>query len=152
MKPHRCDEAASEQACPCGHDHAPAERGGLLGALAPVLACAICPACVSTYAKALAVLGVGITLTARQHAALLVVALSLSIGVSARRAWQARRAWPVIVALAGATLVCFGHFGSERPLLEWFGIAVLLAGGLVERHRARRARVGAASRFSWSRS
>ena len=122
------------------------ERGGWWAYLAPVLICLICPACLSTYAKVFAALGVGISLTNEQHGWLLAVAVGLSVVVSGWRSWRSRRAWPIVVAALGGGLLLAGHFAPHAPV-EWLGIVVLLVGGLVEqqvfRHRARRADVQA---------
>ncbi|HEU4534408.1 MAG TPA: MerC family mercury resistance protein, partial [Polyangiaceae bacterium] len=109
------------------------------GALLPALACAVCPTCVATYAKLFSLAGVGLELSERQHALLLAVALAASIGASAFRAWRAKRAWPLAVALAGAALLLAGHQLGEAAWLEWAGVVTLLAGGLVEHVRLRRA-------------
>lgn len=110
--------------------------------MAPVLVCLICPACLSTYAKVFAALGVGISLTSEQHGWLLAIAVALSLVISGWRSWRARRAWPIVVASVGGGLLAGGHFAALAPV-EWLGIGVLLVGGLVEqqvfRHRARRA-------------
>jgi len=136
-------------ACPCaahGHAHAHAhrERGapqrlGLLASIAPAIACAVCPACLSTYAKVLSVVGVGVSLTEAQHTALLSFAIGSSIVLSAVRSWRAWRIWPLIIAVSGCALVLVGHLASEVAAVEWVGIAVLLGGGLAERTLAARA-------------
>ncbi len=127
--------------CGCTAHHAPPARSPRLwGALLPVLACAVCPTCVATYAKLFSLAGVGLQLSERQHTLLLAVALAASIGASAFRAWRARRAWPLAVALVGAALLLAGHQLGEAAWLEWAGVLTLLAGGLVEHFRLRRAR------------
>ncbi|HJL15676.1 MAG TPA: MerC family mercury resistance protein [Sandaracinaceae bacterium LLY-WYZ-13_1] len=143
MSSHHADHG---HACDCpahrGGDHA--ERGGWWGLLAPVLVCLVCPACLSTYAKVLAALGVGVSLTNEQHGWLLAVAVAVSLVVSGWRSWRARRVWPIAVAVVGGGLLLAGHLAHQHAL-EWVGIAVLLVGGLVEqqvfRHRSRRAGV-----------
>lgn len=138
--------------CSCGHHHdhstggAPSARAvsGLWAAVLPVLACAVCPACVSTYAKVFATLGVGAALSERQHLALLAVAVLASIAVSAYRTWRSGRVWPVIVAVAGCALLSAGHLVDVRAL-EWIGMAVLVAGGVLEQRAARRVARDAAS-------
>lgn len=113
---------------------------GMGSALLPALACAVCPACLTTYAKILSVLGVGFELSELHHHLLLVVAISVSIGVSAWRSWRTRRAWPIAVALTGSALVAGGHLAADLHALEWAGVLVLIAGGLTERFRLRRPR------------
>ena len=139
---HDHDDASS--ACGCGHDHAPrpAARGGFLASLAPALACAFCPACLSTYAKVLAVAGVGVVFTERQHTALLAAALTLSVVAGAWATARTRRAGPLAVALVGGGLIAAGHLLSDASWLEWTGVLTLIGGGVVER----RFRRGPASR------
>lgn len=134
-----------ESACDCaGHRrHRDPPAPGLWGSLLPVLACAVCPACVATYAKLFSLAGVSVGLTEGQHAILLTAAVAVSVVASGWRAWRARRAWPLAVALAGATLVVAGHRFGEVAWLEWAGVAVLLSGGLVEHVRLRRLATGA---------
>jgi len=114
-------------------------RLGLLASLAPALACAVCPACLSTYAKVLSVMGVGAAISETQHTALLAFAIGSSIVLSAVRSWRAKRGWPLLIAVVGCALVLTGHLASEVGPVEWFGIAVLLGGGLAERTLAARA-------------
>lgn len=109
-----------------------------LGNLAPVLACAVCPACVTTYAKVFSLMGLGFALTETQHVALLTFAVLISLGLSGRRTWIERRAWPIVVSVLGCALLVLGHVLGEVHWLEWSGVAVLLVGGLAERQLARR--------------
>ena len=129
--------------CDCaGHRSSKAARpnGSLWSALLPVLACAVCPACLTTYAKLFSVLGVGFGLNELQHLTLLGVAISASIGVSAWRSWRTRRMWPIAIALTGSALVATGHF-ADVHVVEWAGVLTLLAGGLTEHVRLRRSQV-----------
>src|SRR5579883_2870155 len=108
--------AHAHEACNCGHHHTSRTERGLAGtwaALGPVLACAACPACVSTYAKVLATVGVGAALSERQHLVLLAVAVAASIAVSAYRTWRSLRAWPLVVALVGCGSLVTGHLLSD---------------------------------------
>lgn len=107
----------------------------------PVLACAVCPACVTAYAKVLSLVGLGFGLSETQHVILLVLALTCSLAVSAWRSWRSRRWWPIATAIVGAALVTVGHV-SDSHMLEWLGVLVLLVGGLVEHFRLRRAAQG----------
>ena len=137
--------AHHDRSCSCGHDHAHRAEprvSGTWAALAPVLACAVCPACVSTYAKLFATAGVGAALSERQHLVLLVVAVAVSIAVSAYRTWRTQRVWPLMVALGGCGLLVAGHLLSAA-WLEWCGMATLVVGGLLERRAARRHASGA---------
>jgi len=108
-------------------------------ALLPVLACALCPACVSMYSSLLATVGLGLVMTETQHHALLAVAVLAALGFSA---WRASRtgSWRfVLVTAAGCALLVAAHLFGEIAILTWTGIATLLLGGWLER-RSRRAR------------
>lgn len=128
---HACDCAAHRAPSQSAHD------ASLWSAILPALACAICPACLTTYAKLLSVLGVGVGLTEFHHLMLLVVAIGASIGVSAWRSWRTRRAWPLVIAATGSALVIIGHAGDLHAV-EWAGVLLLLVGGLTEHFRLRR--------------
>jgi len=126
-------------ACDCAaHRARTAPKVGLWPSLLPVLACAVCPACLATYAKLFSALGVGFGLSERQHVALLIVAVTASVLVSAWRTWRAKRIWPLAIALTGSSLVLFGHFAGDLHLIEWAGMLCLLGGGLTEQLRLRR--------------
>jgi hypothetical protein len=122
--------------CDCEHHRAgapPAEGGasGWVASILPVLACAVCPACLSAYAKIFSALGVGLVLTETQHTVIMTIAVVSSVAVSTWRSVRSRRVWPLAVSLSGATLVVAGHL-SELAAAEWAGVLVLLIGGLVE--------------------
>lgn len=142
---HRHDES-----CGCAHgpvvtlppEASRAERW--LANLAPILACAVCPACVTTYATVLSWVGLGFALSESQHVMLLAVAVAISLGLSARRSWIERRVGPIAVSLVGCTLLVLGHVLGEIHALEWSGVAVLLVGGLVDRRLATRSRMATA--------
>lgn len=134
-------------ACSCAHHArgpAVAKEAGLWPALLAVLACAVCPACVTTYAKLLSILGVAGGLSETQHLILLSFALTASIAVSAWRSLRSQRVWPLAVAVVGSSLVLLGHFAGELAALEWAGVVVLLVGGMTEHLRLRRANAVAA--------
>jgi len=122
------DEVSKEQ---------PAASPTLWSSLLPVLACAVCPACVTTYAKVLSLVGLGFGLTETQHLVLLVLALGASLAISAWRSWRSRRAWPIAMAVLGSSLVALGHLQGDLHALEWAGVLVLLLGGLGEHFRLR---------------
>lgn len=132
---------AHEHACDCAaHRRREGAAPGAFSALLPVLACAVCPACLSTYAKLFSIAGVGFGLSELHHDILLGVAVATSVLVSAWRSYRTRRAWPVAVALAGSSMVLGGHLLGELAWLEWAGVLTLLAGGLTEHFRLRRLR------------
>lgn len=130
---HEHEDALST--CSCGHDHAPpsSSRGRFVASLAPALACAFCPACLSTYAKVLAAAGVGIVFTERQHTMLLAAAVALSVVSGSWVSVRARQAGPLAVALLGCALIVAGHILSDASWLEWTGVFTLVVGGFMER-------------------
>lgn len=121
-------------ACDC-HAHrkaeAPPSGEGLWATLLPVLACAVCPACMSAYAKIFSALGAGATLSARTHGILVGLALTVSLVMSARRAHRTRTYRMFSGTAFFAMLVILGHV-REASIVEWLGIAGLLAVGLYE--------------------
>jgi hypothetical protein len=127
---HSCD-------CSAHRAQPSSSNSGFWASLFPVLACALCPACLTTYAKLFSVFGVSFGLSELQHLILLVVAIAASLTVSGWRSWRMRRAWPVAVAAVGAGLVVTGHLAGELHFVEWAGVLVLLAGGLTEHFRLR---------------
>jgi hypothetical protein len=145
---HDPTRGAAAVACDCAGHRALATRGSassLWASLLPVLACAICPACLTTYAKILAVFGVGFGLSELEHLVLLVVAVGTSVAVSAWRTVRSGRAWPLVFALSGSALVVLGHVVGDLHVVEWTGVLVMLAGGLGEHFRlVRAARTAAA--------
>lgn len=146
---HKHGDSAST--CGCGNDHAPPSpsRGRVFASLAPALACAFCPACLSTYAKVLALAGVGVVLTERQHTVLLAAAIALSVVAGGWAAARSGRVGPLAVAVLGCGLIAAGHLRSDPSWLEWTGVCTLILGGFVERlWRSRRtSRVAAAPRL-----
>lgn len=124
--------------CDCAaHAKPAAGAGSPWASVLPVLACAVCPACLSAYAKVLSAFGVGLFLSERQHAVILSVAVACSLVVSGARSVKSRRWWPLSTSLAGSVLVVAGHVG-EWPGLEWAGVVTLLVGGLAEMPLVRR--------------
>lgn len=124
--------------CDCCEPEAQDVRPGFWSALLPVVACAVCPACLATYTKLLSLVGVSVGFGEGLHHLLLVVALVLSMSVSGWRSWRTGRAWPLLIAAAGSALVSGGHLFGEHQAIEWAGVLVLLAGGSSEHFRLRR--------------
>jgi hypothetical protein len=95
----------------------------------------------ASYAKLLSVFGIGVSLSEFQHSVLLTFALSVSVLVSAWRSVRARRAWPLLFALLGSSLVLLGHLHGELQSAEWAGVLVLLVAGVIEQARMSSSRV-----------
>lgn len=109
----------------------------------PLLACLVCPACLSLYAKMFAAFGVGVALSERTHGFILAFALLGSLAASAWRASKSRSLRGLAVTVVGSIAVIAGHV-AEAHWLEWLGVIALLASGLAERRAARLARTQAA--------
>jgi hypothetical protein len=112
--------------------HEPRAAGGGWTAALPALACLVCPACLSLYAKVLSAFGVGVVLSERTHGRILAVAVTLSLATSLWRATRLRRWTSFAITIVGAMLVVAGHMRESHPV-EWIGVLLLLASGLAER-------------------
>lgn len=122
--------------CDCA-GHRP--RDGLfanLAALAPIGACAVCPACLATYAKVLALLGVGFALAEWQHTVVLAATMCLACGFALVRARRTRSYEQLSLTLLAAAMMIAGHL-IEVAIMEWLGCALLLVATIV-RMRGRR--------------
>jgi len=104
----------------------------LLSTVAPTLACAFCPACLSAYSGAFSALGISATLGEEYHHYLLAFALLFTLGVQAYRVRVTRRLLAPVVAVAGCMLVVAGHAFEEHPWLVWTGIAGLLLSAAID--------------------
>jgi hypothetical protein len=128
-------------ACDCpGHRRAAARVDApptsIWSALVPILACALCPACVTMYSSLLATFGLGLAMSETQHHALLAVAVVIALGFSAWRATRTGRWRFVALTALGCALLGGAHAIEELPALSWAGIVVLLFAGWRDR-RAR---------------
>jgi hypothetical protein len=115
---------------------------GWLSGLAPILACAICPVCLSAYATILSALGVGFALTEGQHTVLLLVAVVAALGAGAWRARVTRRLGPLAVAALGCALLIFAELLHESRPLAIAGMVALVASMIWDRRASRRAAAG----------
>lgn len=129
--------------CDCAAHETPRDGGSWLTAALPALACAVCPACLSLYAKLASITGVSWGLSEAAHERLLFVAVGVSLVVSAWRTWRRRRAWPLGVATIGAAAVLAGHALGHGvgAGLEWCGVLIMLVGGLAEHFSRARTKV-----------
>lgn len=127
--------------CPAhrGTNEAPGVRGWIADML-PALACALCPACLSTYAKALSVAGLAAWLSEREHLAFLALAVVLSVGFGLRRARTLGEYRPFGFTLAGCLALIVGHFAGEVAALTWAGLGLLFVGGFFGQHLTVRAK------------
>lgn len=141
--------------CDCpAHRRGAIELGGeegrdappsLWASILPVLACAVCPACIASYSSALSAVGISATLGEAYHHYFLAVALLVTLGLQAYRAHRTQRRAPLVAAIVGSTLLVGGHalddsgFAAWSPLLVWAGVAVLLGSSIVDVVRTRRA-------------
>jgi hypothetical protein len=104
--------------------------------VAPVLACAFCPACLSVWAPTLSVLGVGIAWTESQHVAALALAVTIALVPAALAARRRGRVGPLVATLVGSALLVAGHLTGGKHILEVTGMAALLAGAALGRRPA----------------
>ncbi|MBX3226969.1 MAG: hypothetical protein KIT84_40975 [Labilithrix sp.] len=105
----------------------------------PILACALCPGCIATYAKVLSALGIGVALSETQHLWLLLGCIAFSLGFGVRELRVTRRYGPLLLTTSGCAVFLVVHaFGEDVGLagLSWLGVALLVAGA-VWGHRVR---------------
>jgi hypothetical protein len=112
----------------------------LLGSLLPILACALCPACLGVWAQVLSFVGIGVIVTESQHHFLLGLALLVAFVTSAFAFARTRFVGPFVLTMVACFLVAGSHFfAEENHLLSWFSIAVLLGASLWQRRKVRSA-------------
>ncbi|MFO0573534.1 MAG: hypothetical protein U1A78_06030 [Polyangia bacterium] len=141
---HHAHAAPSGDACDCaGHRlQARTKDGGkasLLATLLPILACALCPVCLSTYAAVLSALGVTLAFTEGQHAVLLAVAVVAALGVGIWKARRSGRYTALALTAAGCGLLVLSQVFNDNRVLGLLGIGALLGSLVYERVQARRA-------------
>jgi hypothetical protein len=130
------DSHSHGRSCACPHHHKTepsGSRAGWWSAVLPILACAICPGCIATYAKVLSALGVGFALTESQHLWLLAICVLVSIAIGFREVRTTRRPEPLVLTLLGCVVLVGVHRFAEDTSwarLTWLGVAFLLAGAL----------------------
>jgi hypothetical protein len=103
---------------------------GFLAQIGPALACAVCPACLATYAKAFSVVGFSAWLSETQHLAFLSVAIVFSVVFGVRRARQLQRWEPFGFTSLGCALLVIAHAYDDARWPTWFGLAALFVGGV----------------------
>lgn len=138
------DERAHGESCNCRHhpQHrhtAPSSKAGRVtpwSSLLPALACAVCPACLATYAKVFSALGVGIALTESQHLWMLVACVTFSLLFGGWEARRTRRFAAFGLTSAGCATLVAAHLAGESRGLGWLAMALLLCGA-VWGHRLR---------------
>jgi drug/metabolite transporter (DMT)-like permease len=133
------------QACDCPTHVAKAgpTSGSRWSALAPLIACALCPACLTTYGGVLSLLGLSLYMTEAQHFFILILAVSISASIGFLRARRTRRWIAFAVSLFGCALLLLAHFADDHRGLTWGGVIALL-GSSVWEYRAARRRMRAA--------
>lgn len=143
---HDCDCAGHRLAQAHGAG-GPAAVGhvGWLSSLAPILACALCPVCLSAYATILSALGVGvgIALSARQHALLVSTAVALALGAGLWRARVTRRYHTLALTTVGCTLLLIGEYAGDNRLLIGLGMTLLVGSMVADRVLEYRAKAAA---------
>ena len=147
--------SADAHACDCaGHRLAQAHAAGgdgavghvgWLSSVAPILACALCPVCLSAYATILSALGVGVgvALSARQHALLVSAAVVLALGAALWRARVTQRYHTLALTGLGCALLLVGEYAGDNRLLIGLGMALLVGSMIVDRTLEYRAKAAA---------
>lgn len=129
--------------CCDGHHHhhrASHERSSVLGSILPILACALCPACIGVWAQVLSVVGIGLVITEAQHHVLLAIAITVALAMSVYRFVRTRIVGPFVLTIIGCASLAGSHFfAEENHLLSWLSIAVILGASLWQRRAERSA-------------
>jgi hypothetical protein len=102
----------------------------LPGVLLPLLPSAACPACLTAYAGALSVIGLGVLLTERVLAPLIAVFLAVNLLSLAWSTWSHRRPGPLLATLGGSVGVVTGRLVWSAPVVVYGGVALLITGAL----------------------
>lgn len=127
--------------CCAGHHHhrrARSEHTSLLGSILPILACALCPACIGVWAQVLSAVGMGFVMTEAQHHVLLAVAISVALSMSVYRYARTRFVGPFVLTIAGCLSLGGSHlFAEENHLFSWLSIAIILGASLWQRRAER---------------
>lgn len=132
----RCACAAhANKAMPGASGARPPSKIGWLATIAPVFACAFCPACLSVWVPALASAGLAISWTESDHHVLLAISVIASVALAGWRAWRTGRALPLGLAILGCTALVGAHLAGESLALTIVGAAILIASPFVERTR-----------------
>jgi hypothetical protein len=97
------------------------------GALLPMIACALCPACISAWAPLLATAGLGLAMTESQHTALLIGTIALSLAVAVWRALRTRAWVPVLLTGTGGASMLAGHALDDNAVLAAVGVLCFLS-------------------------
>jgi len=104
--------------------------------LLPVLACALCPACLAAWTPLLAGLGLGLALTEAQHTWLLLVAIALAVVSAGLRARSSRMWTPLVLALLGGTVLLASHDTPGGGALSALGALCFIAAAISGRTRS----------------
>jgi len=133
--------ARSTTPCDCAAHRAmtrdrPARAKISLSALLPVVACAVCPACLAVWTPVLAGLGLGLALTEAQHTSLLLLAIAFAVVSAAVRA-RTSRAWaPLVLTLLGGTALLASHDAARGGALSALGALCFVTAAITGRTRS----------------
>lgn len=126
------------------HHHAPHARSSLLGSILPILACALCPACIGVWAQVLSVVGIGMVITETEHHLLLAIAIAIALAMSVYRFARTRFVGPCVLTIMGCASLAASHsFAEENQVLSWVSMAVIVSATLWQRRAERNVRHGA---------
>ncbi len=129
--PHSCS-------CDCSHHDAAEPSSRVSGfapwaTLAPILACAFCPVCLSHWLPIVAGVGIGVGLSERQHSVLLIVALGIAVVPAAIATRRTRRFLPLIATVFGALALVASDVAGARGAFDALGMAALVIGAVLAR-------------------
>lgn len=109
----------------------------VLRTLVPIGACSVCPACLATYAKLLALAGIsaGIALTETQHTLVLGGACCVVLAMAVWRARRERAYLALAVAVNAVCLLALAHIAGDIELIEWVGCGLLVLSNFIRPRR-----------------
>lgn len=116
--------------CDHSHDH-DVDRSGLLGALAPVVACLFCPACMSLWVPMVASSGFAVAATESQHGILLAISVTIAMASAVWRLVRRSDRGAFALTALGCALLVSAHV-VEVPMLEVAGMLVLIGLAVTE--------------------
>ena len=100
------------------------------GAVLPLLPSFTCPVCIAAYAGVLSTLGLGLVLTERVLAPLIVVFLLVGVVSVARTTRSHRRPGPLLMIVAGSGAVVAGRLVWNVPTVLYVGTVLVFASSL----------------------
>ncbi len=110
----------------CACHHQGTSKRGVLASLLPVISCAFCPTCLVAWKPVLALMGIGLATTERQHAIMLFVSLAVSLAFALWDAVRHGRWLALALTAGGSVLMLASHFMGDISPLEWSGLTLMV--------------------------